>query len=203
MKKLFQRAIAWLRSRVTVVNTQGVYDNVNEDENQLLFKKKKAKRHQTPADFGKEIVNCQLSRFVPASENQADLNSCSERSQSSTTKLLIVNSKSRLTIPEIEALLREKYELRYNVLTDESGNRRFRRRQPVEELFFRHYRLPLEGEEAQMLSATDIYEHLHGINSRLMKQVSAYRFGSILRALGVTRHQHHDRRVYAVIPLKR
>ena len=48
----------------------------------------------------------------------------------------------------------------------------------------------------------DIYEHLHGINARLMDKVSAYRLGSILRAMGVTRHQHHDRRVYAVVPLK-
>ena len=85
----------------------------------------------------------------------------------------------------------------------EKRNRRFRRHQPVEELFFRHYRLPREDEEAQMLSANDIYEHLHGINSRLMEQVSAYRFGSMLRTLGVTRHQHHDRRVYAVVPLKK
>ena len=54
-----------------------------------------------------------------------------------------------------------------------------------------------------MLSSADIYEHLRGINARLMDRVSAYCFGSILRAMGVTRHQHHDRRVYAVIPLKR
>ena len=85
----------------------------------------------------------------------------------------------------------------------EKRNRRFRRHQPVEELFFRHYRLPNEGEVAQMLSSADIYEHLHGINARLMERVSAYRFGSILRAMGVTRHQHHDRRVYAVIPINR
>ena len=85
----------------------------------------------------------------------------------------------------------------------ERRNRRYRRHQPVEELFFRHYRLPHEGEVAQMLSSADIYEHLHGINARLMERVSAYRFGSILRAMGVTRHQHHDRRVYAVVPINR
>ena len=73
----------------------------------------------------------------------------------------------------------------------------------MEELFFRHYRLPREGEVAQMLSSADIYEHLPGINARLMERVSAYRFGSILRAMGVTRHQHHDRRVYAVVPINR
>ena len=84
----------------------------------------------------------------------------------------------------------------------EKRNLRYRRHQPVEELFFRHYRLPREGEVPQMLSATDIYEHLHHINSRLMNKVSAYRFGSILRAMGVTRHPGHDRRVYAVVPLK-
>ena len=68
-------------------------------------------------------------------------------------------------------------------------------------LFFRHYRMPREGEVPQMLSATDIYEHLHRTNARLMDKVSAYRFGAILRAMGVTRHQCHDRRVYAVVPL--
>ena len=53
-----------------------------------------------------------------------------------------------------------------------------------------------------MFSAHEIYEHLHRINSRLMDKVSAYRFGAILRGMGVTRHQHHDRRVYAVIPIE-
>ena len=83
----------------------------------------------------------------------------------------------------------------------EKRNRHFRRHQPVEELFFRHYRMPRKGEVPQMLSATDIYEHLHRTNARLMDKVSAYRFGSILRTMGVTRHQSHDRRVYAVVPL--
>ena len=67
MKKLFQRAIAWLRSRVTVVNTQSVYENVNVDENQPLVRRKE-KKHQTPADS--EIFNSQFSRFVPTSKNQ-------------------------------------------------------------------------------------------------------------------------------------
>ena len=92
MKRMFQKAIAWLRSRVTAANTQGVYDNVNE--NQPLVKRKKVRKNQPSADSEKEIVNRQLS---------------------------IVNS--RLTIPEVEALLREKYELRYNMLTEQSEYR--------------------------------------------------------------------------------
>ena len=85
----------------------------------------------------------------------------------------------------------------------EKRNLRFRRHQPVEELFFRHYRLPREGEVAQMLSAAVIYEHLNSIAPRLMHNISSQRFGVVLRAMGVTRHQHYDRRVYAVIPIER
>ena len=80
MKELFQRAIEWLQSRVTVLrNTRGVCEN--EDIS-------KAKE---------ETLNPKLSTL-----NQAKL---------------------RLTIPDIERLLREKYELRYNVLTEQSEYR--------------------------------------------------------------------------------
>ena len=130
--------------------------------------------------------------------------------QMTTLRMRKAYAKQCTTLPRIASFIGTSNS--HALLTDESGSRRFLCLDiremidvdtPVEELFFRHYRLPHEGEVPQMLSATDIYEHLHRINSRLMDKVSAYRFGSILRAMGVTRHQHHDRRVYAVVPIER
>ena len=83
----------------------------------------------------------------------------------------------------------------------ERRNRDYRRHRPVEELFFRHYRLPHEGEAPTLLSAAHIYEHLTRCDARLMKSVCAQTFGKVLRGLGAVRSEHHDRRVYAVIPV--
>ena len=84
----------------------------------------------------------------------------------------------------------------------ERRNRDYRRHRPVEELFFRHYRLPREGEVPTLLSAATIYEHLTRCDARLMKSVCAQTFGKVLRGLGVVRSEHHDKRVYAVVPLE-
>ena len=101
MKKLFQNAIEWLRSRVTaIVKVKG--DRLKRSE---VRTPKIERLHSNDdrlkvkgdgfSDYGKKVnVNSQLS---------------------------IVNSK--LTIPDIETLLREKYELRYNVLTEQSEYR--------------------------------------------------------------------------------
>ena len=84
----------------------------------------------------------------------------------------------------------------------ERRNRDYHRHRPVEELFFRHYRLPREGEAPTLLSAAHIYEHLTRCDARLMKSVCAQTFGKVLRNLGAVRSEHHDRRVYAVIPIE-
>ena len=84
----------------------------------------------------------------------------------------------------------------------ERRNREYRRHRPVEELFFRHYRLPREGEAPTLLSAAHIYEHLTRCDARLMKSVCAQTFGKVLRGLGAVRSEHHDKRVYAVIPIE-
>ena len=84
----------------------------------------------------------------------------------------------------------------------ERRNRDYRRHRPVEELFFRHYRLPCEGEAPTLLSAAHIYEHLTHCDARLMKSVCAQTFGKVLRGLGAVRSEHHDKRVYAVIPVE-
>ena len=84
----------------------------------------------------------------------------------------------------------------------ERRNRDYHRHRPVEELFFRHYRLPHEGEAPTLLSAAHIYEHLTRCDARLMKSVCAQTFGKVLRGLGAVRSEHHDKRVYAVIPVE-
>lgn len=108
MRKLFVKAIEWLRSRVTafvkvkgeglkVKDTQGVY----EDKNFL-----KVKGDRLKASKG--------------------LNSIAERPRNDDGKSFnshLSSFNSRLTIPDIERLLREKYELRYNVLTEQSEYR--------------------------------------------------------------------------------
>ena len=95
MKKLFQKAIEWLRSRVTaIVKVKG--DRLNRSE----VRTPKIERLHSNDDLLKvkeSTLNPQLFTL-----NQAKL---------------------RLTIPDIERLLCEKYELRYNVLTEQSEYR--------------------------------------------------------------------------------
>ena len=136
MKELFQRAIEWLRRKVTdikreeekvkskkvkdtrnlcvnenllgvkggglkVKDTQGVYENENEDDNLP-----KVKGDRLEASKGR--------------------NSIAERSRNDDGKSFnshLSSFNSKLTIPDIERLLREKYELRYNVLTEQSEYR--------------------------------------------------------------------------------
>ena len=80
----------------------------------------------------------------------------------------------------------------------ELRNRGFRRSQPLEELFFAHYRLPREGEEPLLLSAAEIYDTLYAIDPRTMRGVCRQNFGAELRSFGVKRRKHHERRVYGV-----
>ena len=81
----------------------------------------------------------------------------------------------------------------------EQRNRGFRRSQPLEELFFAHYRLPREGEEPELLSAAEIYDHLYDLDPRTMRTVCRQNFGAELRSFGAVRRKHHERRVYGVI----
>ena len=81
----------------------------------------------------------------------------------------------------------------------EQRNRGFRRSQPLEELFFAHYRLPREGEEPELLSAAEIYDHLYDLDPRTMRTVCRQNFGAELRSFGAVRRKHHERRVYRVI----
>ena len=80
----------------------------------------------------------------------------------------------------------------------ELRNRGYRRSLPLEELFFAHYRLPREGEEPELLSAAEIYDHLYDLDPRTMRGVCRQNFGAELRSFGVVRRKHHERRVYGV-----
>ena len=81
----------------------------------------------------------------------------------------------------------------------EQRNRAYRHIPPVEEHCMRHFRQPREGEEPQLLSASEIYEHLRQRNPRLMRGVCEQNFGALLREWGFERSEHKHRRVYKVI----
>ena len=84
----------------------------------------------------------------------------------------------------------------------EQRNRGFRRSQPLEELFFAHYRLPREGEEPELLSAAEIYDHLYDLDPRTMRGVNRQNFGAELRSFGAVRTKIGNRRVYRVIQIE-
>ncbi len=81
----------------------------------------------------------------------------------------------------------------------EQRNRAYRHIPPVEEHCMRHFRQPREGEEPQLLTAADIYEHLRQRNPRLMRGVNEQNFGALLREWGFERREHKHRRVYRVV----
>ena len=84
------------------------------------------------------------------------------------------------------------------VLDIELRNRGYRRSLPLEELFFAHYRIPNEGEEPQLISAAEIFDHLYGTDARTMRGISRQNFGAELRSFGVVRTKIGNRRVYEV-----
>ena len=81
----------------------------------------------------------------------------------------------------------------------EQRNRAYRHIPPVEEHCMRYFRQPREGEEPQLLTAADIYEHLRQRNPRLMRGVNEQNFGALLREWGFERREHKHRRVYRVV----
>ena len=106
MKKLFETIKAWLRSRVTAMKsekgreksekvkyTRDVYENVDDN----LSEMRKKKRVQLSGRNEKVSLNPQLSTL-----NQANRS---------------------LTLPEVQAVLCHKYELRYNLLSEQSEYR--------------------------------------------------------------------------------
>lgn len=84
----------------------------------------------------------------------------------------------------------------------EQRNRAYRHIPPVEELCMRYFRQPREGEEPQLLTAADIYEHLRQRNPRLMRGVNEQNFGALLREWGFERREHKHRRVYKILQIE-
>ena len=84
----------------------------------------------------------------------------------------------------------------------EQRNRAYRHIPPVEELCMRYFRQPREGEEPQLLTAADIYEHLRQRNPRLMRGVCEQNFGALLREWGFERREHKHRRVYKILQIE-
>ena len=84
----------------------------------------------------------------------------------------------------------------------EQRNRAYRHIPPVEELCMRYFRQPREGEEPQLLTAADIYEHLRQRNPRLMRGVCERNFGALLREWGFERREHKHRRVYKILQIE-
>ena len=84
----------------------------------------------------------------------------------------------------------------------EQRNRAYRHIPPVEEHCKKHFRQPREGEEPQLLTAADIYEHLRQRNPRLMRGVNEQNFGALLREWGFERREHKHRRVYKILQIE-
>lgn len=84
------------------------------------------------------------------------------------------------------------------VVDIELRNRAYRHIPPVEDHCRKYFRQPCEGEEPQLLSAADIYEHLRKLNPRIMRGVNEQNFGALLREWGFERREHRHRRVYKV-----
>ena len=72
---------------------------------------------------------------------------------------------------------------------------------PMHDLFFRCYRLPEEGEEHQLCTASSLYSDLVRRYPVAMRGMNANRFGKLLVSLGAERIHTANGNVYKVIPM--
>ena len=116
MKKLFTKAFVWLRSRVTatlsvergrfkddlvkVKDTRNVYVIDNDDDN-LAKVERRCKQRSSHS------TGCEVEVLPPWGDKRGAAN----------------QAKRSLTLPEVKQLLCAKYELRYNLLTEQSEYR--------------------------------------------------------------------------------
>lgn len=126
MKKLFQTVKAWLRSRVTAMSTLRVYENENVDENLLKVKGDGVKVKDTRSVYVNDNDDDNLVKVERR---------CKHRSSHSTGSEVGVfppwgdkrgaanQAKRSLTLPEVQEVLCSKYELRYNLLSEQSEYR--------------------------------------------------------------------------------
>ena len=113
MNKLLMKAIEWLRSRVTAFKSE-----------KLRVKSEKVEDMQgVYADDDKRHLMVNGDRL----ETSKGRNSMAERSPGNddgkSFHSHLSSFHSKLTIPEVEQLLRAKYDLRYNLLTEQSEYR--------------------------------------------------------------------------------
>lgn len=81
----------------------------------------------------------------------------------------------------------------------QENNRPFYRHLPEHDIFFRCFRLPLEGEEAHSLSAADIFLHLQKHFPSAMRGRTISQFGKTLTLLGLERIHTRTGNVYRVV----
>jgi len=83
----------------------------------------------------------------------------------------------------------------------QQNNRLFYKHTPEEDVFFRCFRLPEEGEEGVLLSPTEIFCRLQKRFPAAFRGSNASRMGKVLTALGVERIRTKYGTSYRVIPL--
>lgn len=82
------------------------------------------------------------------------------------------------------------------------SNRAFYKAPAEQELFMRCYRIAGEGEEAEMLTATDIFNYLQKHYPAAMRGVTPVRLGRMMTALGARRIHTEYGNVYRLVRLK-
>lgn len=84
----------------------------------------------------------------------------------------------------------------------ERNNREFYKTPAEQELFWRCFRLPQQGEESQPYTATDLFNQLRKQYPAAMRGVTPNRLGRMLVALGVKRVHTEYGNVYRLVRLK-
>ena len=83
----------------------------------------------------------------------------------------------------------------------QKNNRMFYKHSPEEDVFFRCFRLPEEGEEGMLLSPTEIFCRLQKKFPAAFRGSNASRMGKVLTALGVERIRTKYGSSYRVMPV--
>jgi hypothetical protein len=83
----------------------------------------------------------------------------------------------------------------------QQNNKMFYKHSPEEDVFFRCFRLPEEGEEGVLLSPTEIFCRLQKRFPAAFRGSNASRMGKVLTALGVERIRTKYGTSYRVIPV--
>ena len=81
-------------------------------------------------------------------------------------------------------------------------NRAYYRHSPEEEVFYKVFSLPKEGESCLHLTATDIYNHLQKRFPKVMQGVKPQRIGNVMTKVGAKKLHTRKGNVYLVKPVK-